>query len=172
MRTLAVCRRELAATFESPIAYVTIALFVITLDGLFFFIGYPIGSVPLPSLWTGAQASLVVLFTWLPLLLALLVPALTMGAWAEERSRGTEELLLTYPVRTGEVVMGKFLASWTLVALPSRCQESSATNGASGANMRQTRSSANVCVAFRRRFEATDFLVSFVMLIKDAIAAW
>jgi len=117
MRTLAVCRRELAATFESPIAYVTIALFVITLDGLFFFLGYPIGNLPLPSLWLGEQASLVVLFTWLQLLLALLVPALTMGAWAEERSRGTEELLLTYPVRTGEVVIGKFLAAWTLVAL-------------------------------------------------------
>ena len=116
-RTLAVFRREMRAAFESPIAYVTIALFVLVLDGLFFFIGYPIGRVPLPGLWEGGQASLIVLFTWLPLLLAFLIPALTMAAWAEERKEGTEELLLTYPIRTGEVVVGKFLAAWALVTL-------------------------------------------------------
>ena len=115
-RTGAVFRRELASAFESPIAYVTIALFVIVLDGLFFFLGFPVGPVPLPGLWEGGQANLIVLFTWLPLLLAFLVPALTMASWAEERRSGTEELLLTYPVRTREVVLGKFLAAWTLVA--------------------------------------------------------
>lgn len=116
-RTLAVVRRELRVAFESPIAYVTIALFVLVLDGLFFFLGFPVGRLPLPGLWEGQQASLIVLFTWLPLLLAFLVPALTMGAWAEERRAGTEELLFTYPLRTSEVVLGKFLASWTLVCL-------------------------------------------------------
>jgi ABC-2 type transport system permease protein len=116
-RTLAVARRELRASFESPVAYVTIALFVLTLDGLFFFIGYPIGPVPLPGLWDGGQATLIVLFTWLPLLLALLVPAITMSSWAEERRAGTEELLLTYPLRTSAVVVGKFLAAWSFVAL-------------------------------------------------------
>ena len=116
-RVFAVWRRELAAAFDSPIAYVTIALFALTLHGLFFFLGYPVGRVPLPSFWELGQANLLVLFTWLPLLLALLVPALTMGAWAEERRRGTEELLLTYPLRTIEVVLGKFCAAWSLVAL-------------------------------------------------------
>lgn len=116
-RTGAIYQRELRAAFESPIAYVTIALFVIVLDGLFFFLGFPVGRAPLPGLWEGGQASLIVLFTWLPLLLAFLVPALTMASWAEERRAGTEELLLTYPLRTREVVLGKFLAAWTLVAL-------------------------------------------------------
>lgn len=113
----AIFRRELRAAFESPIAYVVIALFVLVLDGLFFFLGYPVGRVPLPGLWEGGQANLIVLFTWLPLLLAFLVPALTMGSWAEERRAGTEELLFSYPLRTRSVVLGKFLASWTLVAL-------------------------------------------------------
>lgn len=116
-RILAILGRELRALFESPIAYVTIVLFVLSLSGLFFFVGYPIGKVPLPSLWEGGQASVIVLFTWLPLLLAFLVPALTMGTWAEERGTGTEELLLTYPLRTREVVIGKFLAVWSFAAL-------------------------------------------------------
>jgi len=120
-RTLAIWRREMRAAFESPVAYVTIVLFVLTLDGLFFFLGYPIGKVPLPSFWELGQATLVVLFTWLPLLLAFLVPALTMGAWSDERRAGTEELLLTYPLRTREVVLGKFLAAWTLVAALVTC---------------------------------------------------
>ena len=116
-RTLAIFKRELLASFESPVAYVTIGLFVLVQAGLFFYMGYPIGPAPLPSLWAGGQASLTVLFTWLPLLLAFLVPALTMGTWSEERSTGTEELLLTHPVLIREVVLGKFLASWILVCL-------------------------------------------------------
>lgn len=116
-RTLAIFRRELRALFESPIAYVTIVLFVVTLAALFFFAGYPIGKVPLPSLWEGGQASLIVLFTWLPLLFAFLVPALTMGTWADERRAGTEELLLTFPLRTWHVVLGKFLAVWAFASL-------------------------------------------------------
>lgn len=116
-RTLAIFKRELLASFESPVAYVTIGLFVLVQAGLFFYMGFPIGPTPLPSLWAGGQASLIVLFTWLPLLLAFLVPALTMGTWSEERSTGTEELLLTHPVLIREVVLGKFLASWVLVCL-------------------------------------------------------
>ena len=115
--TLALLWRELRAAFESPIAYVTIGLFVLVQGGLFFFLGFPVGLLPLPGLWEGGQASLLVLFTWLPLLLAFLVPALCMGSWAEERRAGTEELLLTYPLGTGQVVLAKFLAAWLLVAL-------------------------------------------------------
>ena len=117
-RALVVFRRELAAAVESRVALVTIALFVVTQSTLFFFVGYPIGPRPLPGLWRGGQANLSVLFAWLPLALALLVPALTMGAWSEERRAGTEELLFTFPVRAGEIVFGKFLAAWVqLLAL-------------------------------------------------------
>ena len=115
-RVLAVAGRELGASFESPAAYVTITFFVLVQSALVFFVGYPVGRVPLPGLWEGGQASLIVLFTWLPLLFAFLVPALTMGAFAEERRSGTQELLFTWPVRTAEVVVGKFLAAWALLA--------------------------------------------------------
>ncbi len=116
-RVLAFTRRELRSAFESPVAYVAIGLFVVVLPALFFFLGYPVGQVPLPGLWEGGQASLIVLFHWLPLLLAFVVPGLAMGTWAEERRGGTEELLLTYPVRTGAIVLGKFLATWILTVL-------------------------------------------------------
>ena len=116
-RALIVTRREWMLAFESPVAYVTIVCFVVALAALFFFVGYPIAPQALPSLWRGGQAELRTLFAWLPLLLVFLVPALTMGAWAQERSEGTDELLLTYPLRVGEVVVGKFLALWSLVAL-------------------------------------------------------
>jgi ABC-2 type transport system permease protein len=120
-RAFAILRREFRASFESPIAYVTTALFVLLLDGTFFFLGFPVGPLPLPSLWEGGQATLLGLFTWLPLLLAFFVPALTMGAWADERRSGTEELLLTHPVRSLEIVLGKFLAAWILVGLFVSC---------------------------------------------------
>lgn len=116
-RMLPFARRELRSSFESPVAYVAIGLFVIVLPALFFFLGYPVGVVPLPGLWEGGQASLIVLFHWLPLLLAFVVPALCMGSWAEERRGGTEEVLLTYPVSVAAVAGGKFLANWLLAFL-------------------------------------------------------
>lgn len=116
-RIIAVLRRELGALFEAPITYVALALFVVVLPLLYFLVGFPIGRQPLPGLFEGGQASLIVLFTWLPFLLALLVPALSMAAWAEERRSGTEELLLTWPVRAYEVVVGKFLAHCALITL-------------------------------------------------------
>jgi ABC-2 type transport system permease protein len=63
------------------------------------------------------QADLRGLFEAIPLLTLLLVPALTMRLWAEETKQGTIETLLTFPVRDAELVAGKFLASWTLLAV-------------------------------------------------------
>ena len=52
----------------------------------------------------------------IPLLMLLLVPALTMRLWAEEEKQGTIEVLLTLPIKDHELVAGKFLASWGLLA--------------------------------------------------------
>lgn len=109
---VAVWRRELAAFFDTPVAWVTCALFVLTLHGLYFFLGYPVGDLALPGFWEGRVASLQVVFSWLPALFVVLVPALTMGAWAEERRAGTDELLLTLPITPVQAVLGKFLAAW------------------------------------------------------------
>ena len=116
-RVLAVYRRELGASLDSHVAWVGAVLFIVGLHAAFFFLGFPIGDRRVPGFWEGRVASLQALFSWLPLFFALLAPALTMNAWATERRSGTEELLLTQPLRAREAVLGKFLAAWTLVAV-------------------------------------------------------
>ena len=113
--TGAVLRRELDVAVRSPVAWVTCFFFVLALHAGFFFVGFPVGDLSLPSFWTGRVASLDVLFAWLPVVYALLAPALTMASWAEERRAGTDELLLTQPVSVRALVAGKFLAAWALL---------------------------------------------------------
>ena len=63
------------------------------------------------------QADLTPFFFWHPWVYLLLVPAATMGVWADERRNGTAELLLTLPVTITEVLVGKFLAAWSFVGI-------------------------------------------------------
>lgn len=115
-RVLAVLRRELGAALESGTAWVACVLFVVGAHAAFFFLGFPVGDRRAPGFWEGRTASLQALFAWMPLCFALLAPALTMGSWARERRSGTEELLLSHPVRPSEVVLAKFLAAWLVAA--------------------------------------------------------
>ena len=103
-RTLVIARRELRAYFDSPIAYIFSIVFLVLACLRFFH-----------DFFFFQQASLRGLFEVLPYLFLLIVPALTMRLWAEERRSGTEELLLTFPVRPFEVVAAKFLAAFALV---------------------------------------------------------
>ncbi|MDE0896543.1 MAG: ABC transporter permease [Planctomycetota bacterium] len=112
-----VFRRELGARFDSMSALTVTIVFALVAHGLYFFLGHPVGDLQLPSLWAGRVASLQVVFAWLPLLFVGLIPALTMGAWAEERASGTEELLFTWPVSGRASVLGKFLAVWFFLGL-------------------------------------------------------
>ena len=61
------------------------------------------------------QADLLPFFSFHPWLYLFLVPAVTMKLWAEERKTGTIELILTLPIKTSEVVIGKFLAAWLFI---------------------------------------------------------
>jgi ABC-2 type transport system permease protein len=61
-------------------------------------------------------ASLRVMFELVPLVLLFFVPAITMRLLAEEKKSGTLELLATKPVRDAEIILGKFLAAWVLLA--------------------------------------------------------
>jgi len=105
---LVVARKELRTLFHSPVALIFLAVFeLVTL--FTFFQG---------SRWFARNiADVRPLFQWLPLLLVFLTAAVTMRQWAEERKVGTLEVLLTLPVRTWDLVLGKFLAATGLVAL-------------------------------------------------------
>ncbi len=117
-RVVAVAARELGAALDAPAVRTATLVLAVVLCALFFHIGYPIGELRSGGLWeVRTTNTLAVVFAWLPILLALFVPALTMGSWSDERRSGTEDLLFARPVRAGEVVIGKFAAGLVLLAI-------------------------------------------------------
>lgn len=98
-------RKELHATFTSPIAYAVGTVFLLV-------VGYTFSL----TLFFTKAANLTYIFHQMYVLLILLVPVLTMRAFAEERKTDTLELLLTAPVREVAIVLAKFLAALALVA--------------------------------------------------------
>ena len=105
---LAVARRELGAYFATPLAAVFIVIFLMLAGAFAFYLG---------DFFETGQADLQVFFRFHPWLYLLLVPAVAMALWAEERRSGTLELLLTQPLHTWQAVLGKFLAAWAFVAI-------------------------------------------------------
>ena len=103
-----VARKELRTLFRSPVALMFLASFLVTI--LFTFFTWSV-------FWARNLADVRPLFEWLPLLLVFLVSAVSMRSWAEERRSGTLEVLLTLPVRTVDLVLGKFAAGMALVAV-------------------------------------------------------
>lgn len=104
----AVFRRELLGYFQTPVAYVFIAIFLLV-SGLFtFYMG---------NFFERGKADLEPFFVWHPWLYLFLIPAITMRLWAEERRSGSIELLMTLPVPVWQLVVGKFLAAWLFTAI-------------------------------------------------------
>lgn len=123
----AIYRKEMGHYFVSPIAYVFIGIFIFV--GAYFFnailsfmirqqlsmqmegMQYGMQNIDVPSQvmrsFLGVLSTIVLFFT----------PILTMGVYSEERKRGTMELLMTSPITEGNIVLGKFLASFSLFAL-------------------------------------------------------
>lgn len=101
-------RRELASYFATPLAYVFIVIFLVMAGVLTFFVG---------NFFERGQADLQSFFTFHPWLYLVLIPALSMRLWAEERKSGTIELFLTLPIRMTEAVIGKFLAAWCFAGI-------------------------------------------------------
>jgi len=106
--TLIIFRRELASYFATPLAYVFIVIFLVQAGVLTFFAG---------GFFERGQDDLQSFFIFHPWLYLVLVPALSMRLWAEERKSGTIELFLTLPIRLGEAVLGKFLAAWCFAGI-------------------------------------------------------
>ncbi len=104
----AVFKREFRAYFDSPVAYVFLTAFLVLAGFLTFGVAL---------FYERRQADLTWFFLWHPWIYLLLVPAATMGLWADERRNGTAEILLTLPVTLREVLVGKFLAAWSFVGI-------------------------------------------------------
>ncbi len=105
---LIIAGRELTAYFATPVATVFIVIFLVLQGALTFNLG---------DFFDRGQADLNSFFTFIPWVFLLLVPAITMRLWAEERRLGTIELLLTLPLTQFEAVIGKFLAAWAFCAI-------------------------------------------------------
>jgi ABC-2 type transport system permease protein len=106
IRTIA--KRELGSYFTSPVAYVFLVIFLL-LTGFFTFTA--------GQFFERGEASLGAFFGWHPWLYLVLVPAVGMRLWAEERRAGTLELLMTMPITPWEAIFGKFLASWIFLGI-------------------------------------------------------
>jgi ABC-type uncharacterized transport system/ABC-2 family transporter protein len=116
-RVLAMARRELLATFHSPIAYVVIVLFL-ALEGFSFWAVVEVLADPSRPAGYGAvlRTHFGGTFLYWAVLFAV-VALVTMRLVAEERRQGTWEALLTTPVGEGEVVLGKWLGATAFYAL-------------------------------------------------------
>lgn len=105
---LAIARRELGAYFDSPLAYFVVPVYVVLVGGF---------ALWFDDLFAAGTVSLRGVFFWAAIFLVLLVPAITMRLFAEERRTGSLEILVTLPITEGELVLGKYLAALSLVAV-------------------------------------------------------
>ena len=103
-----IARREIVGYFATPLAYVFIVIFLALTGAFTFYVGGFFGR---------EQADLEPFFNYHPWLYLVLIPAVAMRLWAEERKTGTIEILMTLPVTTTEAVLGKFLAAWAFAGI-------------------------------------------------------
>lgn len=105
---MAIARRELWSYFVTPVAYVFMVIFLVLSGLLTFYSG---------DFYDRGLADLQPFFDMHPWLYLVLVPAVTMSMWSEERASGTLELLLSLPVTISQAVLGKFLAAWGFIGI-------------------------------------------------------
>ncbi len=103
-----IARKEFSGFFSTPVAYIFFGVFLAITLFIFFWV---------ETFFARNIADVRPLFEWMPVLMIFLVAAITMRMWAEERRSGTLEFLLTAPVKSQHLVLGKFTACLTLIIL-------------------------------------------------------
>jgi len=98
--------REMKAYFNSPIAYIFVIVFVVLTCGLY-----------MASFFLAESADMRSFFSLLPIVLIVFIPAVSMRLWAEDKKIGTIELLLTFPMKSWQILLGKFFASLVFLAI-------------------------------------------------------
>lgn len=102
----AIYKRDLRAYFTSPVGYVFIAAFLFVMNLVFFLMNMLTGENRLTTCYT------IMLYAMM-----VLVPILTMRTFSEDYKQKTDQLLLTSPVKPAGIVMGKFLAAYTVFVI-------------------------------------------------------
>lgn len=105
---LCVAGKEFRTYFKTTVAYVFLVVFLALTGWAFFFLG---------NFFEQRAATLRDMFNFLPWSFLFVVPAVCMKMWAEERKIGTFETLLTMPLSEAQIVLGKFVAAFGLVAV-------------------------------------------------------
>lgn len=103
--------KEIKSFFGSPIGYLVIAVFLL-INGLFLWVFE--GDF---NILNSGFADLTPFFTFSPLVLLFLIPAVTMRSFSDEKKQGTIELLFTKPISIWQIVLGKFLGAFILIIL-------------------------------------------------------
>ncbi len=107
MRTVgSIFKKEFRGYFNSPMGYIYIVVFLVLVNWLF-----------LRTFFIVNQASLRSMFSLFPWMFLLLVPAVTMRLWAEEKKLGTIEILFTLPVKEHEILLGKYLSALAFLSV-------------------------------------------------------
>ena len=125
MKVWPIFKKEMRLYFTSPVAYVVVTIFLLIAGYFFYSIFAFFTLASMQSAMNPAMARdlnvtdsvMRPLFSNVSVILLLLLPLLTMRLFAEERRSGTIELLLTFPVRDGAVLVGKYLAAFALYAI-------------------------------------------------------
>lgn len=103
---LAIFKRELKAYFTTPIGYIVMAAYFFFL-GMYFRLYYYYGSPDIQDIIIGSM-SMVIVFT---------IPILTMRLMSDEKRQKIDQALLTAPIKLSSIILGKFLAAFSLYAL-------------------------------------------------------
>ncbi len=106
-----VFKKEISSFFTSPVGYLVMGLFLV-LSGLFLWVF----KGPFNILDYGF-ADLSLFFLLAPWIFLLLIPAVTMRSFSEEQKLGTLELLLSKPISTTSLVLGKYFGALVLVLI-------------------------------------------------------
>ncbi|MCB0278854.1 MAG: ABC transporter permease subunit, partial [Calditrichaeota bacterium] len=101
---LALMKKELKTYFNSPIAFITIATFLIITSWIFFYYGDY-------AFFSRQVSDIRGLFQYGSMVLLFIAPAISMRLIAEEKYNGTLELLVTMPIDDWEIIVGKYLST-------------------------------------------------------------
>ena len=105
---LTIAKTEFKRFFISPLAYIYLVVFLLLNGSLTIYLG---------DFFNRGQAELSSMFSFIPWIYLIFIPGIAMRLWAEEFRLGTIVSLMTLPVKTGNFVWGKFLASWLFCGL-------------------------------------------------------